>query len=763
MSMIQESMVRRAARAGEIIDGRDGDVRSTIDAALIRRHCMEFAAETDPRGLRIRGALVVGHLELAAVTAPFPVIFEDCEFEQPPDLDGANLHALAFLGCSMPGLIANGLAIRRDLDLSRSVITGAHKTSASTTQRAAVWLCEADIGGRLLCIGTQILGEGERAIQADRIRVGGVVRLIHGFVAHKEVRLLGAQIGGSLDLTSVQIDNPAGFALELGDAVIGGSLFIMDDFEGQPPRIRGRLDLNSAHVAGQVVIRNLALEGPTAVLPDRGYSTLDRHRMAAIMAPRFTVGAEITIEGTTIVNGGIDLSAANLGGLVVGGRVVLRNPGGTVLDLTNAEVRSSVRFGPGQRTQGRIRLTRATIHGKLDMREVSLSEPEEDVLLDAYEVQLRGAAQLQSLRADGGYLVFTSATMNFINLDGAVISNGGGQTLNMRHATVNGSVRLANFTSQGLVCLNSATIAGTLNLSGSTFTCEGVSQDNREGHALTAVSTVAQAGFNLSEAHCRPSIDLTGARTTVLVDDLSSWPPRFSISGLTYDRFDGHNDADTNPWDARRRAQWLDSADFDAGNYEQAARVFRQHGYAREAEFLLIRQRDTARRVARSRSVPLGFSKDQWWTRARHLADWAFGKTVGYGFRPGRSLITLLGLLTIVIFALQLPMIAGSLRAVDVAGNVYAADGRLVTRMTDDAKTQPDGCSNGRIRCFNPLLYGVDTVVPLISLEQRATWYVNPRTSWGNLTEMALTTATMLGWLLSTILVLSFTRLARPI
>jgi hypothetical protein len=72
-----------------------------------------------------------------------------------------------------------------------------------------------------------------------------------------------------------------------------------------------------------------------------------------------------------------------------------------------------------------------------------------------------------------------------------------------------------------------------------------------------------------------------------------------------------------------------------------------------------------------------------------------------------------------------------------------------------------DPCGDGEVRCFSPLLYSVDTVVPLISLDQRSTWYPDPYAGYGVFTEWMLNVATMLGWLLSSIFVLSFARLAR--
>ena len=52
-------------------------------------------------------------------------------------------------------------------------------------------------------------------------------------------------------------------------------------------------------------------------------------------------------------------------------------------------------------------------------------------------------------------------------------------------------------------------------------------------------------------------------------------------------------------------------------------------------------------------------------------------------------------------------------------------------------------------------------MIPLVSLDQRSTWYPDPHTPHGALIEWWLNAATLLGWLLSSILALSLARLAR--
>ena len=72
-----------------------------------------------------------------------------------------------------------------------------------------------------------------------------------------------------------------------------------------------------------------------------------------------------------------------------------------------------------------------------------------------------------------------------------------------------------------------------------------------------------------------------------------------------------------------------------------------------------------------------------------------------------------------------------------------------------------NSCGGGKVRCFSPVLYAIDTVVPLISLNQRSTWYPDTDVPGGGLIMWWLDLATLLGWLLSSIFVVSLARLSR--
>ncbi|MFC5815158.1 hypothetical protein [Nonomuraea harbinensis] len=739
MTSFGEAALLRACRAGQVVRASRGE-ELVVDADLVRKVCRRDPAEIDPRGLVIEGARITGGLDLTGMAVTFPLRFVRCVFDEPLDLDGADLHLLALDGCAVPGLLANGLRVRRDLDLSRSRITGDLRTPASTSSTAAVWLCESEIGGRLLCLDTLIESEG-RAIQADRIRVGGTIRLLHRFEARGALRLIGARVEGSLDLTGASLTRPQqDLALDLGDAEIGGSVFLIDDQTGRRPLVRGRIDLGNTRISGHVLIRNATID-PTGPVTGVNY-TSGRSTGTAISAPGLVVGGPLGIEGECRISGGVDLSMGSFSTIQISRESVFTVPGGRALDLTNAELRSRLLIEEGATVAGTLRLAGAHIRGDLTLRGTRWSHPEETSVISAQGAVIDGMVNMREVKTEGGRLGFRAATVGgVVNVRNARLHNPGGQALSLEQALIRGPILLsAGFTADGEVVLNRCAAEGRLDCDDGTFTA-----------GIKAVSATTREGMRLRWAEVPPHVDLTGAATTVLADDVTRWPSDTAISGFVYDRFD-------DAWDWRQRRDWLRSmTSYDASPYEQAARVFRQHGRPVEAEHLLMELR---RRAPRR-----GWIRD--------TIDALYGLTVGYGYRPGRVL-WLLGALLVLVYAMLLtPVVQETLRATDPRGNVYAADGRLVTveaaTPSDDSTVtvsgrdpRPGPCGDGQVRCFDPLFYTVDTVVPLLSLGQRATWYPETRTGGGSLVSGLLNVAGLLGWLLSTVVVLSFARLARP-
>lgn len=766
MSEIRLRELLGAARAGDVLNGGASGVLRRVSASHIRRLCQRPTGKIDAQGIRLKNVLVAGELDLAGLSIPFPLRFASCEFSEPLIIEGAELHDLALRECScVPGLLGNGVRIRRDLDLSHSRIIGEHRTRASTSGTAAIWLCESGIGGRFLCVGTVVDTKGTRAVQADQMTVGGAARLSDGFTASGTVRMVGSQIGGTLDLAGATIESATGPAVSLNDAAIGGSLFLIPDPAGRPTAVRGRVDLLGARVSGQFMMRDAVLETTTITANDVRYPAA--REAEAIRAPRFTVGGEMTLEGNCRITGSVNLSMSDASSIYIGGSSVLLADGGTALDLTNAEIRSDLTFSEGSAVNGTVRIAGSHIQGNLSALGTMAGSRDPasgfNTVIAAEGTAVDGDVYLMSVQASGGALRFRNATIGgLVHADGAQLAHPGGYTLNLHQATVKGSVRVgAGFRSQGTVVLNRCVIEGRLECAGGYFEGSPMPQAPQRDHAIEAISATVRGGMDLSWESASPSVDFTNATTTFLADSPSNWPGRFTIAGFSYDRFQSSNQGDDRgTWDVSARCQWLSrQTPFDSGPYEQAALVFREHGYTSQAEFILINQRRRISAITAS--------------RGRRLLDALYDTTVGYGYRPWRVLWILLLLVILVTVPLEIPATRVAMRAADASGTVYTTLGPLPSQPTGTVEVTPtaavsnqsghraDSCGNGHVRCLSPVLYAIDTVIPLISLDQRTTWYPDPHASYGTLMEWWLNISAMLGWLLSSIFVLSLARLAR--
>ena len=758
MDEIDETELFGVFRVGGVIDGNLTGAKRAVSAAVLRRCCHELRDQVDPRGLQLKNVVIVGRLDLAGLTVPFPLRFDGCEFNSAPIVEGAELFELSLTSCPrLPGLLGNGLRLRRDLDLSRSRVAGAHRTSASTSKRSAIWLCESDIGGRLLCVDATIDGRGGRSIQADRMRVGGAVRLIHQFHSIGEIRLMGARMGGSLDLTGARIESTEGPAIDIADATVEGSVFLIDDSAGRRPVIRGRLDMGSCRISGRFLIRNATIETHPG-RPAGSVYAVSPVVDAALSASRLSVGAAVMLAGRCEVAGGIDMSMADVSRFTIGESCKLRAPGDTALDLTNAEIRGLLRLDQDAEVEGTVRLAGAVIRGTLALHG-RMEKPELGTLIGGSGMTVEGDVYLDDLRAEGGVVAFTRATLGSLSARRARLHNPDGYSLRLSQALVKGPVRLIDgFSSAGLVALNRTTIEGRLHFTGGSFDCPHPSSANEDGHAIEAISATVHGSVDLGWEAVSPSVDFTDLRTSSLADDPAAWPLRFTIAGMTYDRFERPQGAGPGQvWDQAARRKWLRrQTAFDSGPYEQAAKVFRQHGYAREAEQILIAQRGHARQV--------GWPGARW---PRRILDVIYA-TIGYGYRPARVLWILAVLLIAVAATLELPASQATLRATNGNGQVYTTKGPVLTstntgERSGQARNSPniDSCGDGEVRCFSPVLYAIDTVIPLIALDQRSTWYPDPRAPDGELMLWWLNLATLLGWLLSSIFVLSLARLSR--
>ncbi|MFF5568592.1 oxidoreductase [Streptomyces sp. NPDC012623] len=200
---------------------------------------------------------------------------------------------------------------------------------------------------------------------------------------------------------------------------------------------------------------------------------------------------------------------------------------------------------------------------------------------------------------------------------------------------------------------------------------------------------------------------LSGARIVTLIDMSTSWPGPggLGMGGFTYENLVpfGH-------FPLIRRLEWLSAAtpEYSPEPYERLAQVLRHSGEDADArEVLLAKQR------RRRETLPLA---GKFWG---YIQDW----TVAYGYRPGRA-------------ALWMAVLWGA--------STLAF-----------ARNAPPAMRGEEHPAWNPGLYALDLLIPVIDFGQDGFWLVSGGWQW-----MAAA-LTVVGWILATTVAAGATRVLR--
>ncbi|MFE7565782.1 oxidoreductase [Streptomyces sp. NPDC057539] len=200
---------------------------------------------------------------------------------------------------------------------------------------------------------------------------------------------------------------------------------------------------------------------------------------------------------------------------------------------------------------------------------------------------------------------------------------------------------------------------------------------------------------------------LSGAKIITLVDMSTSWP---GPGGLAMGGFAYENLVPFGHFPLIRRLEWVAAAtpEYSPEPYERLAQVLRNSGEDADArEVLLAKQR------RRRETLPL--AAKLW----GYLQDW----TVAYGYRPGRAALWMAVLwgASTVAFARHAPP--------PIKGDGHPA--------------------------WNPALFALDLLIPVIDLGQDGHWLLEGGWQW------AAAVLIMLGWILATTVAAGASRLLR--
>ena len=328
-----------------------------------------------------------------------------------------------------------------------------------------------------------------------------------------------------------------------------------------------------------------------------------------------------------------------------------------------------------------------------------------------HRLQNDGNFILQLTNIDGQVRLLGATIKGDLDCRGASLKNAEGYALSADRIAVEGDVFLRDdFQAEGEVCLLGATIKGDLD-------CRGASLKNAEGYAFCCENAVIKGTIFFLPLQLEGSVDLLHAEVGQLLDDPESWPKRGNlyINGFTYSAFAG-NAATV---EVNKRLKWLalqPDSPFSPQPYEQLAKVYRSMGLERDAKKVLIAKQEALRQHGE-----LGKAAKAW--------NWILGKCIGHGYKSWRLL--LYGIIPLILLGW---------------GVFWCAERRDVMQSTEDNPSE-----------FNAFVYSLDTFLPLVKLHQEEFWLPTTSKTYGSYYRLYLWIHIGLGWLLTTLFVVSLT------
>ncbi|MFC7342606.1 oxidoreductase [Saccharopolyspora griseoalba] len=671
----------------------------------------------------IEDAVITGDFNLRAADLPYLLEFVRCRFERQPDLRQAALAGLVLRECLLPGLSARNLRIGSDTVIERC-----------TSRGGLIHLADAELGGSLVLNDSELINPGKRAVHADRLRVAGAMLGMRLRVAG-ELRIPGAQIGGNLTLSGSALRNRGRLALNANGIQLGGSLRCdVDPTSGRAVTVAGRVYLPSSHIAGDLRMRDAVLE-PGVAAPQRGESPHD-DPTSTLIVDRCRISGDAQLDEGFCSGGTIRMVSSEIGGDLRMSRAWLdlswaQSPQQAVQEPLRAlhidgavingnfDARQLVALGMLRmidvRVQGSFQLNKALLHGpRTDVLQASRSSVGSN--LECREAEIAGSVQLQGI-AVGASLDLRSTHLTRPAWHHHKLAYK--PSLDLRAARVARDLVCAagrrSFEAEGEIQLRRAEVGRQANFWGSRL------GDYMSPNAVGAFGLVAQELTLLPEEPPRGRVLLRQAQCELLGDNAQLWEADggVDVEDFSYDNLSRV----VKPSDremVRERLGWLranSGGRYQPGPYDQLARVFNGNGNEEHAVTVLIEKQRRRYQAIAHATRPVFRPPVRLWSLLQRA-------TVSYGYRPLRALIWLV-LLT-------------------AAGTAWFAWNPLRHPVNSDDNP-----------VWDPLLYTVDQLVPIINLGHDSMWQSTGVSKWITVVLIAA------GWILATTVAAGITRALR--
>lgn len=341
--------------------------------------------------------------------------------------------------------------------------------------------------------------------------------------------------------------------------------------------------------------------------------------------------------------------------------------------------------------------------------------------LYADRLVVKGNLFLRGIKTKGDVRLPGAIIDGSLVCDGAEFDNPEDNAFFADQLVVKGSFSLSGVKAKGKVRLLSVEIGGQLDCTEAEFEC-------KKGNAINLQNARINDLLFKKVRIVKGSLYFAGAHIAVLVDDETSWPKKshgkLNLVGFEYSLFAGGQA----PITAEKRLKWIRLQDpkyFSLQPYEQLAKVFRQMGHESDArEVQIAKNYDLYR-----------FGKLSWHSRRwNEFLDF----TVGYGYQPLRALLLLAFIAFVGMDVFLIP-----------ANMQPAKDRAFMNENYETRQELPKYYPE-----YNPLVYSLDTLIPVLDLHQEEYWI--PKAGF---VRGYLWVHIFCGWILTTLGIASLTGL----
>lgn len=436
-------------------------------------------------------------------------------------------------------------------------------------------------------------------------------------------------------------------------------------------KVTGALALGHAQIPGPVRLRNCEFDSAVDLAGARTRDLdLEGSRFPGLNAALAEIDGNLSLARCGS-SGEVVLTGAHVTGTLDMHGTRLRRPGAVAL-AGNRIVIDDDLYAVGVDIDGELRLAGARVGGSVMLMGAAVrNEGGRALYAPDMTVGARFLAR-DGFSACGEVRLATLRITGDLSFQGAVLSNPGGNALLAYGVQASQSVTLSEgFRAEGAVRLSRSKIGGAVDL-------DIARLENVAGDAIRCRNTQARTLHFGPGLETSGIVDFRSSQFANIHTDPASLPAQPRLSGLGYDEMTPRLPATT-------RVSWLrrDVDGYLPQNYETLAAMYRRHGDDTAARTVLL-----ARERERRMQLP-------WYGRAWSLLQEV---TVGYGYRPLRAGAWLAAFLVLgtVAFGLHHPP--------PLRGEPHPA--------------------------FNPLVYTLDLLVPVVNFGLRGTYDPQGMQQW---------------------------------